>query len=75
MGVKPTVEEEEGIEVDQVTASQGQTFRTFQTFASDWSSCSNVSFSKYVVMKSNSLYIFRGTAASNIHLAILFPDF
>lgn len=46
MGTKP-----EPIEVDDddsetgVTAS-GKSFKTFQTFASDWSSCSNVSFSK-----------------------------
>ena len=36
------------IEVDETESTVGaSTFKTFDTFASDWSNCSNISFSRY----------------------------
>ncbi|XP_013142021.1 PREDICTED: RRP12-like protein [Papilio polytes] len=37
---------DEGSETEYTGSMKSGTFRTFQTFASDWSQCSNVSFSK-----------------------------
>ncbi|XP_013167827.1 PREDICTED: RRP12-like protein [Papilio xuthus] len=37
---------DEGTETEYTGSMRSGTFRTFQTFASDWSQCSNVSFSK-----------------------------
>lgn len=37
---------DEGLESECTESMKSGTFRTFQTFASDWSQCSNISFSK-----------------------------
>lgn len=37
---------EEGSESEYGGSTRSGTFKTFQTFASDWSQCSNISFSK-----------------------------
>lgn len=37
---------EEGSESEYTVSTKSGTYKTFQTFASDWSRCSNVSFSK-----------------------------
>ncbi|XP_026293865.1 RRP12-like protein [Frankliniella occidentalis] len=62
MGTKP-----EEIEVDEEESEvggsvAGKSFKTFQTFASDWSSCSNVSFSNFLK---------RFTANSALHKEML----
>lgn len=36
----------EGSESEYTESMKSGTFKTFQTFASDWSQCSNLSFSK-----------------------------
>lgn len=45
MSVKTGDEESES---EYSGSMKSGTYKTFQTFASDWSQCSNVSFSKYV---------------------------
>lgn len=35
-------------EDDEMTQTQGTTFKSYRTFASDYSSCTNMSFNKYV---------------------------
>lgn len=47
MGTKPEPIEVEEDESETITMS-GKTCKTFQTFASDWSACSNGSFSKFL---------------------------
>lgn len=37
---------EDGSDTEYTGSMKSGTFKTFQTFASDWSQCSNVSFSK-----------------------------
>lgn len=37
---------DEGSESEYTESLKSGTFKTFQTFASDWSQCSNISFSK-----------------------------
>lgn len=37
---------DEGSESEYTASMRSGTYKTFQTFASDWSQCSNVSFSK-----------------------------
>lgn len=37
---------EEGSESEYTASMKSGTYKTFQTFASDWSQCSNISFSK-----------------------------
>lgn len=34
--------------MEEDTVSEASSYRTMQTFASDWSQCSNVSFSKFI---------------------------
>lgn len=46
MGTKPEPLEVDDDESETGYTETGKSFKTFQTFASDWSSCSNVSFSK-----------------------------
>lgn len=48
MGTKPEPAEVDDEESETGFTEQGKTFKTFQTFASDWSLCSNVSFSKFL---------------------------
>ncbi|XP_034255302.1 RRP12-like protein [Thrips palmi] len=48
MGTKPEPLEVDGEESETAYSASGKSFKTFQTFASDWSSCSNVSFSKFL---------------------------
>lgn len=37
---------EEGSESEYTASMKSGTYKTFKTFASDWSQCSNISFSK-----------------------------
>ncbi|XP_001606680.2 RRP12-like protein [Nasonia vitripennis] len=52
-GIHPS---DNNIEIDDVESSVGgTTFKTFDTFASDWSNCSNMSFSRFLTnFQSNS---------------------
>lgn len=40
----------EPTEIDEESMSQASSYRTMQTFASDWSECSNVSFSRLMTV-------------------------
>lgn len=46
MGTEPEWVDTEEDETEIAESLGGKSFKTFQTFASDWSACSNVSFSK-----------------------------
>ncbi|CAH2093470.1 unnamed protein product [Euphydryas editha] len=46
MSVHGSKAEEEGSESEYSVSTKSGTYKTFQTFASDWSQCSNISFSK-----------------------------
>lgn len=41
---------EDSSETEISASTKSGTFKTFQTFASDWSQCSNISFSKFVLL-------------------------
>lgn len=41
-----SVRTEEDLESEYTASIKSGTYKTFQTFASDWSQCSNISFSK-----------------------------
>lgn len=40
---------EDGSDTEYSRSMRSGTYKTFQTFASDWSQCSNISFGKYVI--------------------------
>ncbi|KAJ1525453.1 hypothetical protein ONE63_010264 [Megalurothrips usitatus] len=48
MGTKPETIEVDDDESETAVTMSGKSFKTFQTFASDWSACSNISFSKFL---------------------------